>query len=158
IPRLFDNLTVLENVQLCAKFGSADGMGAAVVDAVTREALAFTGLAEKAGVLPAALNLHDRKFVEFARALAAKPRLLLLDEVLCGLNPAEVDHAVEMIKRIKAGGTTIIFVEHLMRAVVALADRVAVLDQGKVLALGHPSETMRDPAVVSVYLGASHAA
>ncbi|MGO8178132.1 branched-chain amino acid ABC transporter ATP-binding protein/permease [Rhizobium leguminosarum] len=158
IPRLFDNLTVLENVQLCAKFGSADGMGAAAVDAVTREALAFTGLAEKAGVLPAALNLHDRKFVEFARALAAKPRLLLLDEVLCGLNPAEVDHAVEMIKRIKAGGTTIIFVEHLMRAVVALADRVAVLDQGKVLALGHPSETMRDPAVVSVYLGASHAA
>ncbi len=109
-------------------------------------------------MLPAALNLHDRKFVEFARALAAKPRLLLLDEVLCGLNPAEVDHAVEMIKRIKAGGTTIIFVEHLMRAVVALADRVAVLDQGKVLALGHPSETMRDPAVVSVYLGASHAA
>ena len=158
IPRLFDNLTVLENVQLCAKFGSADSMGAAAVDAVTREALVFTGLAEKADVLPAALNLHDRKFVEFARALAAKPRLLLLDEVLCGLNPAEVDHAVEMIKRIKAGGTTIIFVEHLMRAVVALADRVAVLDQGKILALGHPGETMRDPAVISVYLGGSHAA
>lgn len=158
IPRLFDNLTVLENVELCAKFGSADGMGAAAADAVSREALAFTGLADKADVLPGALNLHDRKFVEFARALAAKPRLLLLDEVLCGLNPAEVDHAVEMIKRIKAGGTTIIFVEHLMRAVVALADRVAVLDQGKVLALGHPGETMRNPAVVSVYLGGSHAA
>ncbi|WP_105439233.1 ATP-binding cassette domain-containing protein [Neorhizobium sp. T25_13] len=158
IPRLFNNLTVLENVQICAKFSRVAGMSAAEVDAATRGALAFTGLAEKADVLPASLNLHDRKFVEFARALAAKPRLLLLDEVLCGLNPSEVDHAVEMIKRIKAGGTTIIFVEHLMRAVVALADRVAVLDQGRVLALGHPGETMRDPAVISVYLGGSHAA
>ncbi|WP_246413396.1 hypothetical protein [Rhizobium indicum] len=134
------------------------GMGVAGADEVAKAALVYTGLAEKANVLPEALNLHDRKFVEFARALAAKPRLLLLDEVLCGLNPAEIDHAVEMIKRIKAGGTTIIFVEHLMRAVVALADRVAVLDQGKVLALGQPTETMRDPAVISVYLGGGHAA
>lgn len=158
IPRLFNNLTVLENVRICAEFGSVSSMGVAGADEVAKAALVYTGLAEKANVLPEALNLHDRKFVEFARALAAKPRLLLLDEVLCGLNPAEIDHAVEMIKRIKAGGTTIIFVEHLMRAVVALADRVAVLDQGKVLALGQPTETMRDPAVISVYLGGGHAA
>ena len=76
--------------------------------------------------------------MEFARALAAQPRLLLLDEVLCGLNPTEVDHAVEMIRKIRSSGTTIVFVEHLMRAVVALADRVAVLDQGRLLALGDP--------------------
>jgi branched-chain amino acid transport system permease protein len=109
-------------------------------------------------VLPPALNLHERKFVELARALAARPRLLLLDEVLCGLTPTEVDHAIAMIRKIRAGGTTIVFVEHLMRAVVALADRIAVLDQGTLLALGLPRETMQDPRVVGAYLGTAHAA
>ena len=89
--------------------------------------LAFTGIEAKADVLPPALNLHERKFVELARALAARPRLLLLDEVLCGLTPTEVDHAIAMIRKIRAGGTTIVFVEHLMRAVVALADRIAAV-------------------------------
>lgn len=158
IPRLFNNLTVLENVRLCAEFGSEAGMGASDADLVARKWLAFTGLAGKAEFLPESLNLHDRKFVEFARALAAQPRLLLLDEVLCGLNPTEINHAVEMIRRISKAGTTIVFVEHLMRAVVALADRIAVLDQGKLLALGDPAETMRNAKVVSVYLGGSHAA
>jgi branched-chain amino acid transport system permease protein len=123
-----------------------------------RHWLAFTGLIEKADQLPAALNLHERKFVEFARALAARPKLLLLDEVLCGLTPSEVDQAIALIRKIRAGGTTIVFVEHVMRAVVALADRVAVLDQGRLLALGAPQETMRNPDVVSVYLGVAHAA
>ena len=108
--------------------------------------------------MPESLNLHHRKFVELARALATRPRLLLLDEVLCGLNPAEVDHAVEMIRKIRSSGTTIVFVEHLMRAVVALADRIAVLDQGKLLALGGAAETMRNPEVIGVYLGDGHAA
>ena len=158
IPRLFDHLTVLENVRLCAAFGSPDPSSSASPEDVARQWLAFTGLAGKAHLLPPALNLHERKFVEFARALAARPRLLLLDEVLCGLTPPEVDQAVAMIQKIRAGGTTIVFVEHLMRAVVALADRVAVLDQGAMLALGPPRETMQDPNVVSVYLGAAHAA
>ena len=158
IPRLFNQFTVLENVRLCAEFGSEAGAGVADADAVARKWLTFTGLADKADLLPESLNLHDRKFVEFARALAAQPRLLLLDEVLCGLNPTEIDHAVEMIRKIRDSGATIIFVEHLMRAVVALADRVAVLDQGKLLAVGDPAETMRDQRVISVYLGAGHAA
>ncbi|SFU72048.1 branched-chain amino acid ABC transporter ATP-binding protein/permease [Pseudoduganella namucuonensis] len=158
IPRLFEHLTVLENVRLCAAFGRQDQADGATPDALARQWLAFTGLADKADLLPPALNLHERKFVEFARALAARPRLLLLDEVLCGLTPTEVDQAVAMILKIRAGGTTIVFVEHLMRAVVALADRVAVLDQGVLLALGPPRETMRDPTVIRVYLGASHAA
>ena len=97
-------------------------------------------------------------FVEFSRALAAQPKLLLLDEVLCGLTPSEVDQAVALIKRIQAGGATIVFVEHLMRAVVALADRVAVLDQGKLLAMGAPRETMQRPDVIGAYLGTAHAA
>lgn len=158
IPRLFNNLTVLENVQLCAEFGNGPDLSADHPELTARKCLAFTGLTAKADLLPEALNLHDRKFVEFARALAARPRLLLLDEVLCGLNPAEVDHAVEMIKRIRQAGTTVVFVEHLMRAVVALADRIAVLDQGRLLALGNPAETMRNPEVIGVYLGAGHAA
>jgi branched-chain amino acid transport system permease protein len=158
IPRLFNNLTVLENVRLCAEFGNEGEAATGQWELAAHEWLAFTGLTEKADLLPESLNLHDRKFVELARVLAARPRLLLLDEVLCGLNPTEVDHAVEMIKRIRQAGTTVVFVEHLMRAVVALADRIAVLDQGRLLALGNPAETMRNPEVVGVYLGAGHAA
>ena len=158
IPRLFNHLTVLENVRLCAFFGGTQDAGSESPDDLARRWLAFTGLEAKADVLPPALNLHERKFVELARALAAQPRLLLLDEVLCGLTPTEVDHAIAMIRKIRAGGTTIVFVEHLMRAVVALADRIAVLDQGTLLALGLPRETMQDPRVVGAYLGTAHAA
>jgi len=158
IPRLFEHMTVLENVRLCAAFGHEEVDPADDPQAQARHWLAFTGLLEKAGQFPAVLNLHERKFVEFARALAARPKLLLLDEVLCGLTPSEVDQAIALIRKIRAGGTTIVFVEHVMRAVVALADRVAVLDQGKLLALGAPQETMRNPDVVSVYLGVAHAA
>jgi branched-chain amino acid transport system permease protein len=159
IPRLFDHLTVLENVRLCAFFGgSRASTGEGDAQALARRWLAFTGLEDKADLLPPALNLHERKFVELARALAARPRLLLLDEVLCGLTPTEVDQAIAMIRKIRAGGTTIVFVEHLMRAVVALADRIAVLDQGALLALGQPRETMQDPRVVGAYLGTAHAA
>lgn len=158
IPRLFENMTVLENVRLCAAFGRTEGGPEQDLDVSARHWLTYAGLGDKAQELPAALNLHERKFVEFARALAARPKLLLLDEVLCGLTPSEVDQAIVLIRRIRAGGTTIVFVEHVMRAVVALADRVAVLDQGKLLALGAPQETMCNPAVVDVYLGVAHAA
>ena len=156
IPRLFEHMTVLENVQLCAAFGQ-DVKALNAADSALHW-LDFMGLAEKAHELPASLNLHERKFVEFARALAAKPKLLLLDEVLCGLTPTEVDQAIDLIRRIRAAGTTIVFVEHVMRAVVALADRVAVLDQGRLLAFGQPEETMQDPKVIDVYLGVAHAA
>jgi branched-chain amino acid transport system permease protein len=150
---------VLENVRLCAYFGrTRESAGQGDSEALARHWLAFTGLEAKADLLPPALNLHERKFVELARALAARPRLLLLDEVLCGLTPTEVDQAIAMIRKIRAGGTTIVFVEHLMRAVVALADRIAVLDQGALLALGQPRETMQDPRVVGAYLGTAHAA
>jgi len=158
IPRLFEHLTVLENVRLCAAFGPPPRQGDEGPHVAARRWLAFTGLEAKADLLPRALNLHERKFVEFSRALAAQPSLLLLDEVLCGLTPSEVDQAVALIKRIRAAGTTIVFVEHLMRAVVALADRIAVLDQGRLLALGAPRETMQHPEVIGAYLGTAHAA
>ncbi len=157
IPRPFAHLSALDNVALSAVFGgAATSIAAARADAGCW--LSFAGLGGKAAALPAELNLHERKFLEFARALAAKPKLLLLDEVLSGLNPSEIDRAIELIRGIRAEGTTIVFVEHLMRAVVELSDRVAVLNEGTLLALGAPREIMRDPRVVSVYLGKDHAA
>lgn len=156
IPRLFQSMTALDNVALCAVFASGCSMATARQEA--RHWLAFTGMTQRADLMVDQMTLHEPKFLEFARALAAKPKLLLLDEVLCGLNPTKVDKAVALIREIRADGTTIVFVEHLMRVVVALSDRVAVLDQGAVLALGPPEETMRDARVVRVYLGDAHAA
>ncbi len=157
IPRPFSNMTVLGNVVLAATFGGK----VRPAQEIRGEALhwiEFTGLAGKEQELPAALNLHERKFLELARALAARPKLLLLDEVLSGLNPAEVDNAIRLVRAIRAQGATIVFVEHLMRAVVELSDRIAVLNEGRLFALGAPREVMRDPRVVSIYLGKAYAA
>ncbi len=157
IPRPFTNMTVLENVALCATFGGPPRSRAEIHDEALHW-IGFCGLSGKEDVLPAGLNLHERKFLELARALAARPKLLLLDEVLSGLNPHEVDNAIQLVRAIRAQGATIVFVEHLMRAVVELSDRVAVLNEGKLFALGAPREVMRDPRVVSIYLGKSYAA
>jgi branched-chain amino acid transport system permease protein len=155
IPRPFNRLTVLDNVALAASFG--DDRNETEARRMAAHWLGYTGLAHKAFEFPPQLNLHERKFLELARGLAARPRVLLLDEVLSGLNNTEIDEALTLIRDIRDRGTTIIFVEHLMRAVVALSDRVAVLNGGALIALGTPEETMRDSEVVSVYLGKAHA-
>ncbi len=157
IPRPFANMSVLDNVSLCATFGGPARSRAEIRDEAMHW-IVFTGLDGKEEALPAGLNLHERKFLELARALAARPKLLLLDEVLSGLNPAEIDNAIRLVRAIRAQGATIVFVEHLMRAVVELSDRVAVLNEGKLFALGAPREVMRDPRVVSIYLGKAYAA
>ncbi len=156
IPRPFMHLTVLENVILSAMFGGAS-MNRQQATEEAKRCLAFTGLAHKAESLPDDLNLHQRKFLELARALAARPRLVLLDEVLSGMTPSEIDEAILLIRRIRDQGATIVFVEHVMRAVVALCDRVAVLNHGKLLAVGPMQQVMSDPEVVSAYLGKPHA-
>jgi len=152
IPRPFAHLTVLENVALPAMFGAAS-LDRRSAEAEAWQWLAFTGLTERAGALPGELNLHQRKFLEFARALASRPQVLMLDEVLSGLTPSEIDEAVALIRRIRDQGATIVFVEHVMRAVMALCDRVVIFHRGEVLAEGQPREVMQRPAVVSAYLG-----
>lgn len=156
IPRPFMHMTVLENVILSAMFGGAAMSRQQATEEALR-CLAFTGLAHKAQSLPDDLNLHQRKFLELARALASRPRLVLLDEVLSGMTPSEIDEAIVLIRRIRDQGATIVFVEHVMRAVVALCDRVAVLNHGKLLAVGSVKDVMSDPTVVSAYLGKPHA-
>ena len=156
LPRPFPHLTVLENVALPPMFGQVT-MDRAAAEAEAWRWLEFTGLAGKASVRPDALNLHQRKFLELARALASRPKLLFLDEVLSGLTPAEMDEAIRLIRAIRDQGATIVFVEHLMRAVLELTDRVVVLTQGKSIAAGVPRDVMRDPQVMTAYLGAAHA-
>jgi branched-chain amino acid transport system permease protein len=156
IPRPFGQLTVLDNVAVAATFGAVMSRREDARDHAWHW-LEFTGLARRAGALPHELNLHERKFLELARALAGGPRVLLLDEVLSGLTPGEIASAITLVRAIRARGVAILFVEHLMRAVLELCDRVVVLNEGEVIASGAPHEAMREPRVVSVYLGTTRA-
>ena len=156
IPRPFATMSVRANAALPAMFGAP----ALDRDAARHEAdrwLEFTALTRRADALPSELNLHQRKFLELARALASRPKLVLLDEVLSGLTPTEIDGAVELVRAIRDQGATIVLVEHVMHAVMALADRIVVLNHGVVIAEGQPKEVMQRPEVVTAYLGHAHA-
>jgi ABC-type branched-subunit amino acid transport system ATPase component len=123
------------------------------------EALGFVGLAERARQPVSSLNLHQQRFLEMAKALAGRPKLLLLDEVMAGLNESELAHSVEIVRSVRDTlGTTILWVEHVMSAVIQLAERVVVLNFGKVIADGEPDVVMRDPEVVDAYLGRARVA
>ncbi len=150
-PRPFNELTVLDNTRLVASYAGNTSLEEA--SELAYAALTQVGLENKADALPSDLNLHQRKFLEFARALAAKPKLLMLDEVLSGLTPNEIQSSVELIQKIRSQGTTILFVEHVMSAVMALADRIVVLNHGQLIAKGLPTEVMRNPEVMAAYLG-----
>lgn len=152
IPRPFESMTVRDNVAMAIMFGrDPQSLEAARVAAV--EHLELVGLAGRAGALPTEINLHERQLLEMARAVATRPKVLLLDEALAGLNPVEIDNAVAVVRRIHASGIAVVIVEHLLRVVNQLATRVVVLDQGLCLADGEPQAVMRDPDVVRAYLG-----
>jgi branched-chain amino acid transport system permease protein len=159
-PRTFTSMTVLQNATLAAMFGSGDGV---VREREARrraaEALAFVGLAERADQPVTRLNLHQQRFLELAKALAGRPRLLLLDEVMAGLTDTELAASVRIVREVRdAFGTTILWVEHVMSAVIELAERAIVLNFGKVLAEGAPEVVMRDAEVIEAYLGEAHVA
>jgi len=150
IVKPFAGLSVLDNV-IVGALRHAPGVAQA-----RREALAIMerlGLAAKRDQPAASLTLPDRKRLEVARALATGPRLLLLDEVMAGLRPTECDQLVEVFRELARGGLTILLIEHVMRAVMALAQRVIVLHHGEIIANGTPDEVVRDPAVLECYLG-----
>jgi branched-chain amino acid transport system permease protein len=154
IPRPFESMTVRDNVAIAMMFGRAP-LSLQESRLAAQEHLDLVGLAHLAGARPAEINLHERHLLEMARALATRPRVLLLDEALAGLSPVEIDNAAKVVRRIHASGITIVLVEHLLRVVNQLATRVVVLDQGRTLADGAPAAVMRDPAVVGAYLGSS---
>jgi ABC-type branched-subunit amino acid transport system ATPase component len=154
-PRHFSSMTVLENVALGALFGRA-GAHRKEEQALelAGEALSFVGLADRRHNPVGNLNLHEQRFLELARAIAGQPRLLVLDEVMAGLNDAELEASIEIIRTIRDQfNVTIIWVEHVMKAVMSLAERTVVLNFGDVLTEGLPEDVMRHPAVVEAYLG-----
>ena len=152
IVRPFNELSVVENVAVGA-LAWTDDMAAARRYAL--DVLDLLGLADKRNALPGAITLPDRKCLEVARALATKPKLLLLDEVMAGLRATETDRMVAIFRKLNAEtGLTILLIEHVMRAVMALSHHVVVLNYGKVIARGTPQEVTRDPDVLACYLGA----
>jgi branched-chain amino acid transport system ATP-binding protein len=149
--RPFPVLTVEENVMVGALMRTADVARAAVT---AHEVMRQLDLFDKRERPAKSLTLPDRKRLEVARALATAPQLLLLDEVMAGLRPTETDRMVAILREINAGGMTILLIEHVMRAVMALAGRVLVLHHGAPIALGTPEQVTREPAVIESYLGA----
>jgi ABC-type branched-subunit amino acid transport system ATPase component len=152
IPKPFETMTVRDNVAVACMFGRV-GQGLDEGRGRAEEYLDVVGLSARADALPREVNLHQRQLLELARALATQPTLLLLDEVLAGLNPAELNEAVTVLRRIHERGTTIVIVEHLMRVVTDIATRIVVLDRGAKLADDKPGAVMADPAVQQAYLG-----
>jgi branched-chain amino acid transport system ATP-binding protein len=150
IVKPFPGLTVRENVTLGAflrhaRRSDAEASAMAVVERL--------GLAHRAGTLAAQLTLMDQKRLEMAKALATEPRVLLLDEPMGGLNPSEVDLASDLVERIRTGGVTVVLVEHVMKAIMRISDRVLVMHHGEKIAEGAPAAVVQDPAVIAAYFG-----
>ncbi len=157
IVRPLNELTVRENVMVGACFGR-ERHGLRDAAQIADEVLEFVGLAARASQLARSLNVAQKKRLEMARALAAHPYLLLLDEVLAGLNSSEITGMIQTVLEVRKQGVTIIMIEHVMKAMMNISDRIIVLDYGEQIAEGSPQEIARDPHVIEAYLGDPHLA
>lgn len=158
VVKPFGSMTVRENAAVGALFGSAEArLGPKEAFQRADEVLELVGLGPKRGLSVAALTIPDRKRLEIARAVATRPKLLLLDEVMAGLNNVEIDEALDMVRAVGATGVTVVLIEHVMRVIVGICQRAIVLDFGQVLADGEPEVVLRDPRVIQAYLGQRYA-
>ncbi len=159
IPKPLPGMTVLENTMVGGLFGRAHrSRDMSHVRELARETLAFVGLEARVDARVEALTVADRKRVELAKALAMDPELLLLDEVMAGLNLVEIETVMDLIRQIRDRGTTVLVIEHVMKAVMGLCDRILVLHHGKRIALDKPQEIATDDRVIEAYLGEKYAA
>jgi branched-chain amino acid transport system ATP-binding protein len=157
IVKPFRNLTVRENVAIGGMYGPGHARSARVAVEQAQETLERVGLAERAELSPGDLSVADARRLELAKALAMRPRLLLLDEVMAGLRPGEIEPSLELIRSLRDDGVTILVVEHVMKAILAVSDEVLVMHEGRELTRGLPAEVMKDDRVIEAYLGASYA-
>jgi branched-chain amino acid transport system ATP-binding protein len=148
-------LTVLDNCTVGACFGRED-LPLDEAREVAREMADMIGLSDRLDLLASSLTTAAKKRLELARALSARPRLLLLDEVLAGLNPTETEQMIDIVRKIRASGIAILMIEHIMRAIMSLSDRIVVLNLGAKLAEGTPQQVAENPDVITAYLGDSN--
>jgi branched-chain amino acid transport system ATP-binding protein len=153
----FLEFTALQNVMVGRVYGQEPTRSLKVAAQESREILERVGLGDKADVLARDLTLMQRKRLELARALAARPKLLLLDELMAGLNPGEAEEACWLIKQVREANITLVIVEHIVKAICGVSDRIIVLNMGEKIAEGSPEAIIHDPQVIQVYLGKSHA-
>ena len=154
ITKSFADMTVIENIMIGSLFGKESQRSLKIAREEATQITEFTGLAEKANLPAGSLFSADSRRLELARALAAKPEILLLDEVMAGLNPSEVAEAMKLIQRLREEmRITVFMVEHIMKSVMGISDRVIVLESGRQIAEGTPKEVSENPAVIEAYLG-----
>ncbi|MEM2560469.1 MAG: ABC transporter ATP-binding protein [Candidatus Bathyarchaeia archaeon] len=157
IPKLFPRMTVYENVFTAAFFGRSDWKDRSLIESDVKNILWKVGLSAKSSMLASNLTIFEQRMLELARALSTRPKLLLLDEVMAGLNPKETVDCANLIQELREEGITMIIIEHNIRAVMGLSDRVVVLNEGMKIAEGEPKEVCNDLNVIRAYLGEEYA-
>ncbi len=153
LVRPFSSLTVYENVMVGFYFGKPASEKSGLLEPEAYELLQLTGLLQKANIPAKNLTLVGRKQLEIARALATRPKVLLLDEAISGLNPTETETMMELIRKIQSRGITVIMIEHIMKAVMGLSNRILVLNFGELIAQGTPEQVSKNKDVIEAYLG-----